>query len=534
MEETSAPQNAATSTPFYVEQRRHCLEHARDLIASAERVLADDNGFQNIAYHLAILALEEIGKAGMLTTRAITKDSFDVGWIDKRLDNHVQKLMWAVWSPSVSGGRIDPRDFEEARRFAESTHERRMAGLYVNYSEKGPSAPPRQAVRLDHATSVLGLAKARLEVETATGTSNPSESSEELEWFLTTVADEFGKNRLFSQPFAQKHEEFGGDTRAWVRWARTEFGRIAEEERQHLQRELSRQASEPGNGKPKWLMKVRVQTRSHSLRQKTLNFWNDRVQAVKLRTAGPKNNDLLLEMTINDHIKVEHLFDFGLSISKLHLAMLNIGTAGLFWYELSGQEQTYYESIQELDAPHMQIFIGREAGLAKQWSEDLPGGGKRQRVALENEHLNTAIMGLAVYGPWSDKEAEPIFGQYLHGLMLLSKNDLHLPVANQARDSFLNALRKAMHRFGNLEREDADLLPALHQALQPIISEEAHRTQLFKTLDGTATEGSLTDAVSAKRVTDLYLALMARRLWPEFVKRHSTRPANMANKQPDA
>ena len=163
-----------------------------------------------------------------------------------------------------------------------------MAGLYVDYAEDSALAPPRQAVRLEHATSLLKLAKARLELEEARGSPVRDESAEELEWYFATVSGEIGQKRLFSPLFIQKHQEFGGDTRAWVRWARSEFDKIEEAEKEQLRRELSRQASEPGKGKPKWLMKIRVQTPSHSLRQKILNFWNDRIDAVKLRTAGPE------------------------------------------------------------------------------------------------------------------------------------------------------------------------------------------------------------------------------------------------------
>ena len=59
------------------EQRRRCLDHAGNLIAAAERVLADDNAYPNIAYHLAILAMEEIGKAGMLASRAVIGAALD-------------------------------------------------------------------------------------------------------------------------------------------------------------------------------------------------------------------------------------------------------------------------------------------------------------------------------------------------------------------------------------------------------------------------------------------------------------------------
>ncbi|MDH4100865.1 MAG: AbiV family abortive infection protein [Nitrospirota bacterium] len=514
MKKNPGPSKGDAGTAAYIEQRLLCLDHARDLIASAERVLASDNAYPNIAYHLAILAMEEIGKAGMLCARGVTGGAWDTSWIDRRLDDHIWKLMWAIWSPSLSGGKIDPESFKEARQFAESTHDRRMAGLYVDY-EHGAKAPPRRAVRVDHATSLMKLAKACLELEETTGAPTLGESVEELEWFLATASDEQGRKMLFSRPFIQKHEELGGNTRAWVHWAREEFGKVAEAEKEHLKRELSRQASKPGQGKPKWLMKVRVQTPSHSLRQKTLNFWNDRIEAVKMRTAGPKHQDLLLEMTIHDHIKLEQLFDVGLVMSKMHLVMLNIGTGGFFWYELSGQAEAYYESVQDLEAPNMQVFIGRLSGFSKEWAENRPDGSKRQRVALEEVHLNNAIRAMVAFGLMPDHEAEPIFGQYLLGLSLLSKTDLHVSLETQARDAFLASLRRGMHQFGDLESGDAELLPSLHRVFQTIIEEEAQRTLVFGQLE-TPGKASLGDAVAAKRAADLYFALVAQRRWPEF------------------
>jgi AbiV family abortive infection protein len=512
-----ATADRADQTNPYLRQRQLCFDHARDLIASADLLLPKDGGYPNIAYHLAILALEEVGKAGMLAARAVTRDALDTAWMDKRLDSHVWKLMWGVWSPALSG-KLDPKDFVEARRFAESTHARRMAGLYVDYGEDAVLAPPREAVHLEHATSLLNLAKAGLELEMAKGAPAPDGDREELDWFLATVNDPIGHQRLFNQAFIQKHEELGGDARAWIRWARAEFKKVADEEKAHLQRELARQASQPGQGKPKWLMKIRVQTPSHSIRQKTLNFWNDRIDAVKLRAVGNKSNNLLLEMTIRDHITVEQLFDFGLAFSKMHLVMLNIGTGGFFWYELSCQAETYYESIKDLEAPHMNVAIGKLTGLPREWMQTGPNGQRHERVALEEAHLNNAIRAIAAFGFMPNAEAEPIFGQYLQGLTLLAKTDLHLGVGNQARDAFLLTLRRALVRFGDMKSENETLLPILHRVMEPVIPLEGHRNQVFAGLES-AGKGSVGEAVAAKRAVDLYLALVAGRLFPEFVKR---------------
>jgi hypothetical protein len=234
-------------------------------------------------------------------------------------------------------------------------------------------------------------------------------------------------------------------------------------------------------------------------------------------------------MTIGDHITVDRLFDFGLGFSRLHLVMLNIGTGGVFWYELSGQAETYYESIKDLDAPQMNVAIGKLSGLPREWMETGPNGRKRERVALEETHLQNAINAMAAFGFMPDAEAEPIFGQYIHGLTLLAKADLHLGVGNQARDAFLLVLRRALVRFGDMKSEGDNPLPALHRVMEPVIPLEEHRNQVFAELES-PDEGSIGEAVAAKRIADLYLALVARRLWPDFVKRavESEKPAQPA------
>jgi hypothetical protein len=177
--------------------------------------------------------------------------------------------------------------------------------------------------------------------------------------------------------------------------------------------------------------------------------------------------------------------------------------------------------LGDLDTPHLEPRIRRVSGLAGEWAEDGPEQGKRQRVALEEAHLNIAMMCLAAFSPMPDAEAAPIFGQYLKGLMLLSKTDLHLSVEKEARDAFLKTLGRAMQHFGDLSDVDAGLSSALHRMMAPIIVEEEHRNQLFDSLDrqSPTDEGGLSAAVSAKRAADLYLAVVAKRLWPEFVQR---------------
>lgn len=482
-------------------------------------MLGPDNAHANIAYHLAILALEEIGKAGMLGARGAVGTALDPEWIEKRLGSHVFKLLWAVWSPSMLSGKVDPQEFESARKFAASTHQRRLDGLYVDYDEASVLTPPRDAVSLNQTTSILGLAKTALDLELARGTPVQDEKAEELVWYLDALNDEFKHKLLFSQTFLKKTEDFGGDARAWLRWARAEIENTEAKMKQRLQQELDRQVEEGKSFKPKWLIKVRLYTPSHSAKQKVLNRWNDRVQMAQLRAINSKKNEILMELHINDRVNIKDLFDFGLAVSKRFIIMLSIGSGGVFWFELSGQTQSYFQTVSDLEDQRFDVRMPRKGGLAAQWAQDLEIGRKRERQALEEQHIEIALRCLAAFGPMSDDEASPIFAPYLMGLTLLCKTDLHLRLEGHARDAFRNALRQAMRTFGDWDGEDASFKAALHEVIRPVIVAEENRNQLFEGLDGKPTsEAAIGHAVAIKWVTDIYLTIVANRSLAELVK----------------
>ena len=117
------------------------------------------------------------------------------------------------------------------------------------------------------------------------------ETTEELEWYLDTVGDEAGRKRLFSKTFIDKYEELEGNTRSWAQWAKGEFERIATQEQAHLQRELSREVNETDKGEPKWKMKVRLHSASHSVRASALSCWNEHIEGVKFIPVGSRKQN---------------------------------------------------------------------------------------------------------------------------------------------------------------------------------------------------------------------------------------------------
>jgi hypothetical protein len=109
-----------------------------------------------------------------------------------------------------------------------------------------------------------------------------------------------------------------------------EFQRIAAEEQAHLQRELSREVNDADKGEPKWKMKVRLHTASHSIRPPALNYWNERIDGVNFYPVGNRKQELLMEITLHDRITIDKLFDAGLMVSKLYIVALNVGSGGYF------------------------------------------------------------------------------------------------------------------------------------------------------------------------------------------------------------
>jgi AbiV family abortive infection protein len=174
--------------------RQLCLSQAAGFLAAVDRLGCQD--WPHIAFHLSLLALEEVGKASMLGAKA-TRTPTDDSWIDGQLNDHRRKLQWALWSPF---DRIDPADFEAARQFANRAHTMRLTSLYVD-AGGDLSVPPSEQVGRDDAEQLLSLARSRLAYERSAIDIRP-EPDDLTRWFLDTAADP-DKSRLLLYPSAE-------------------------------------------------------------------------------------------------------------------------------------------------------------------------------------------------------------------------------------------------------------------------------------------------------------------------------------------
>jgi hypothetical protein len=86
-----------------------------------------------------------------------------------------------------------------------------------------------------------------------------------------------------------------------------------------------------------------------------------------------------------------------------------VGTVGFFWWELPVQRERFYESLTDLE---------HDAGVGIAPSDSTIDWG---RGALSEEDLRRVALVLAFLPRAEEKEAHPVFDQYLTGLGLLAK-----------------------------------------------------------------------------------------------------------------
>lgn len=484
--------------------RTLCLVNAAELIEASAKLL-ESNAHPHISYHLSLLALEEIGKGCMVAARAIVGNNLDSGWMDKWLSNHRRKLQWAVWSPM---NRIDPADFEDARKFAESVHARRLASLYVDVDADIADLPAKNNVTVEDATSLLALARSRLALDEASG--GPSgEVDDTLKWYLATIDDPAASKRLFSKPFLDKYAELDGDTRAWAQWASAEFDRLDAESATILEAELTRPVSSAKGGKPRWQGQSVIYTPSHSIRPKVLNYWNDRIDMVKLLWTD-KKDQFLLEITMPDSVGVKEINARSVSLAKLIVACLNIGSLGYFWFQPPGFQHEVFRQFRDLE----------NSGSSVRFEQPGSFWGNGRAVALEERHMQHATECMMAYAPMPRREAEPIFRPYLDGLAFIAKSDVYYSMEELARASFVSALAGALMQFGDWDGQDNTFEAQLNTAFEPFMPDSEHRKIVFEALKAkpTNTNSSLENLRTAKHVTDLYLVHIAKLRWKDILK----------------
>lgn len=132
---------------------RACLEHAKALLDSAKAV--EVSGHHNIAYHLAALSLEEVGRIELLKMKQMAyKQGLEKDWLGNAEKSHVQKLLWCLLSLDMLSKELTPEGFQFLQGLSLEIHQKRLAGLYVGQSKDGLKVPSEQ-ITAEDATNLI-------------------------------------------------------------------------------------------------------------------------------------------------------------------------------------------------------------------------------------------------------------------------------------------------------------------------------------------------------------------------------------------
>ena len=407
--------------------RKACVTHARTLLECAKAIEARS---PHVAYHLATLALEEIGKSLLLAFPREEDDDASTPLVD----NHLKKLFWALYSPFLHE-RIEKRQVEEAREFALRIHRTRLAGLYVEWKD-GNLFDPKEMVDADQCRGMISMVEARLRMEENTELRELTPEDHELiGWFAQVSTDPEKRRYVFGHESLNKLAELK-ESKPWFLWLRGQLDSFDRESRDFVARELNRQRpTGDERSLPKWRVRIRLRSLSHSIRQKPLNEWNQRVDHIKLSRGDKKT--LLADFTLPRNISLDQLWWVGWGYARAFATALNIATMGFFWFTVPEAISRYYDSIEDLES-RKQVVVERVPRLAIDFGH----------MTLDSSTLMSTALVFAFLPRPDERSMHGPFDHYLTALAFMGKNDVHMQVEVNAFMEFFLAFRTACVQYG--------------------------------------------------------------------------------------
>lgn len=305
-----------------------CLKNAQDLVKSA-KLLIDEN-VDHICFHLAALALEEIGKITLLRTKfgarvAGRSEDFSTPVID----DHIKKLFWAFWGPMFAQGDISREQVDQWKGMAQSIHKRRLHSLYV---DPGDGVSAEAKVTHEEAVRLVNLAEARVGLQAEEGEQELDEKTTQLlSWFIDASDDPEQRAYMFAKESMDKLAELKSP-RKWIEGLHEEAMTLQAEAQKSMEEELSRPVPFGAEANEKrWKIKIRLYSASHSIRKKTLTKWNDMSSHIFLYPTN-RHDELVCEFNLVKRLSVKDMWPGLWDVSRLFVLSLNIATQGFFWW----------------------------------------------------------------------------------------------------------------------------------------------------------------------------------------------------------
>jgi AbiV family abortive infection protein len=476
----------------------HCVAHARDL-ASAADLLLGPTGLHHVAFSLSVLAFEELGKATMIGLASIvsTVDAARAERLLRQLDDHEKKLFWAFWSPW--GVREKPDRAEKIGEFqniASKLHQGRLAATYVGADSK---IAPSSTVSREFAASTVSLLKVQIDIAESTGLGAvPEQNRELLAWLLEAVDNKEKKPFIFGGPSMAKQKELGNPFE-WARWLKQQFDDAERRSEEFLAREIARDpAMSPQPWKPKWRVTISIDSSSHSIRKNAFDIWNQHSQYIKLSldVNRKEKNRFLAEIELPALIGGGQVWHSGWEMAHTLILAFNIGSLGLFWWQVPARRTDYYKKIMDLESnselkisvhPAPVVDFGNQA-----FTQHTMSLVTRAYAALHTERA----------GAWSET-----LKLYLDGLRIVAKTDIHLRGETSAFAMFARAFNAFLRDVEQNEQPVEEVFGELLRSIGMNERDPERATRLTSLFSSARNEAFSDSSVLLRDVVDLKLLL---------------------------
>jgi hypothetical protein len=350
-------------------------------------------------------------------------------------EDHERKMFWAFWGPGASRStKTDIQQIPEFQLIASRLHDTRMAATYVTLD--AALAPP-DSVTPEFVRSTLELLKVQIELSRPTKRRAMSEEDGALfAWFIGASEDPERAKLVFGASSIAKRSELG-NPEAWIRWLKEQFDEADRSARELTARELARKPSAGGaDEKPRWRIRLRLESASHSIRSKAFDKWNVASAMVKLSADrnDKEKRSLFVEMDLPTSIAAGSIWHAGLEFSYHLIVALNIGSFGFFWWRLAPRTTRYYEKITDFENPTSELVV-EPVGTPRL------SYGPNAFTEREMDSVTRAYIGLIQI---ERDKWQAILSSYLDGLRIAAKVDIHLRVEASALAAFARAFRETV------------------------------------------------------------------------------------------
>lgn len=448
--------------PAVIRRVEGCIDNARELQRAATTSLAAKH--YNVAYHLAVLSLEEVGKAGLIGANAIRSkaDNPKDDWLKDKLADHAFKLFWAFWTVESSFEKLLPDSFKDAQAMGKSIHKLRMDGLYA--AEDGV-----KPITKEQAESMVKMAEARLALDNSADalTKIRPEGLDDLSWFIKAMDDPELRPYIFSKEAFTEYSKVG-DIPSWTKWLR---GWIAEEQlkmQQMLKAEMEREyPAKEEQFEAKWKVRFKLVSSGVTiLSTPVFNEWNKRVDRVKFTVVKDhkEKGELIVDLILPKVIHLQHVYEVAHQEMIRVILMLNIATFGFFWWYSLLPYINKFEFIEDLEKKQR---IGMEAQnpYVHVWKKN----ESRRKMTMDDvDRMLWCYLSL----PRVD---EPIgrthFGYYMRAMVMYSKHESELPLLINAGMDFLTCLYESFRAYGEIETR-SDMSKLFFERFGDMLDEE--------------------------------------------------------------